>query len=43
VIDIFVYPDAWPIPATRTACFLILIARGQRAVSLDHPIARRFA
>jgi len=42
VIQIFVYPDAWPTHGTWAACFLILIARGGGAVSLDHWIARRF-
>ncbi|MCC6948314.1 MAG: DoxX family protein [Bradyrhizobiaceae bacterium] len=42
VIQIFVYPDAWPTHGTWAACLLILIARGAGAVSLDHLIARRF-
>lgn len=42
VIQIFVYPDAWPTHGTWAACFLLLIARGAGAVSLDYLIARRF-
>ena len=38
VIEIFVYPDAWPTHGTWAACFLILIARGAGAWSLDHVI-----
>lgn len=42
VIQIFVFPDAWPTHGTWAACFLLLIARGPGEVSLDHLIARRF-
>jgi putative oxidoreductase len=42
VIEIFVYPDAWPIHGTWAACFLIVIARGPGILSLDHLIAKRF-
>ncbi|WP_246702927.1 DoxX family protein [Starkeya sp. ORNL1] len=42
VIEIFVYPDAWPIHGTWATCFLILIAQGPGRVALDHLIARRF-
>jgi putative oxidoreductase len=42
VIQIFVYPDAWPTHGTWAACFLILIARGPGAISLDHWIARNY-
>ena len=38
VIEIFVYPDAWPTHGTWAACFLILIARGAGAWSLDHVV-----
>src|SRR5690606_15035563 len=41
VIQIFVYPDAWPTHGTWAACFLILMTRGPGCVSLDHLIARR--
>jgi putative oxidoreductase len=42
VIEIFVFPDAWPIHGTWAACFLILMTRGPGIVSLDHFIARRY-
>lgn len=42
VIEIFVYPDAWPTHGTWAACLLLVIARGPGIVSLDHLIARRF-
>lgn len=41
VIQIFVYPDAWPTHGTWAACFLLLMTRGAGQVSLDHLIARR--
>lgn len=41
VIEIFVYPDAWPTHGTWAACFLILMTRGAGPVSLDHFIAKR--
>lgn len=40
VIQIFVYPDAWPTHGTWAACLLILITRGAGPISLDHLIAR---
>lgn len=40
VIEIFVYPDAWPTHGTWAACFLILMMRGAGLVSLDRVIAR---
>jgi putative oxidoreductase len=42
VIEIFVYPDAWPTHGVWAACFLIVIARGPGMLSLDHLIERRF-
>ncbi|MCM2291179.1 DoxX family protein [Allorhizobium sp. BGMRC 0089] len=36
VIEIFVYPDAWPTHGTWAACFLIVMAKGPGRVSLDH-------
>src|SRR5262245_34500521 len=42
VIQIFVYPDAWPTHGTWAACFLMLIARGPGFLSLDHLIAQRY-
>lgn len=43
VIEIFVYPDAWPEHGVWATCFLVVIARGPGIFSLDHLIARRFA
>lgn len=40
VIEIFVYPDAWPTHGVWAACFLVVVARGPGVVSLDHLIAR---
>jgi putative oxidoreductase len=42
VIEIFVYPDAWPTHGTWAACFLLVIARGPGLFSLDHLVARKF-
>jgi putative oxidoreductase len=43
VIEIFVYPYAWPEQGVWATCFLVVIARGPGIFSLDHLIARRFA
>lgn len=40
IIEIFVYPDAWPIHGTWAACFLILMTRGSGVISVDGMIAR---
>jgi putative oxidoreductase len=42
VIEIFVYPDAWPTHGVWATCFLVVIARGPGIFSLDHIIARLF-
>lgn len=42
VIQVFVYPGAWPTHGTWIACFLVLIAQGPGIVSLDHLIASRW-
>jgi putative oxidoreductase len=42
VIEIFVYPDAWPTHGVWATCFLVVIARGPGFLSLDHLIARHF-
>ena len=42
VIEIFVYPDAWPTHGTWAACFLVLMAQGPGKVSLDHWVAQRY-
>ncbi|MBO3759413.1 DoxX family protein [Ciceribacter sp. L1K22] len=41
VIQIFVYPDAWPTHGTWAACLLIVIAKGPGRLSLDHLIWKR--
>jgi putative oxidoreductase len=41
VIEVFVYPDAWPTHGVWATCFLVVIARGPGLFSLDHFIARR--
>ena len=43
VIEVFVYPDAWPTHGVWASCFLVVIARGAGVLSLDHLIARRYA
>lgn len=40
VIEIFVYPDAWPTHGTWAACLLVIIARGPGVISFDHLITR---
>jgi len=42
VIEIFVFPDAWPTHGVWATCFLVVIARGPGALSLDHLIARKY-
>jgi putative oxidoreductase len=42
IIEVFVYPDAWPTHGTWAACFVLLMMRGAGIVSLDRLIARRF-
>jgi putative oxidoreductase len=42
VIEIFVYPNAWPTHGVWATCFLLLIARGAGVCSLDHLLARRY-
>lgn len=41
VIQVFVYPDAWPTHGTWAACLLLIIARGPGRLSLDQLVARR--
>ncbi|MGH6847021.1 MAG: DoxX family protein [Methylocella sp.] len=43
VIEIFVYPYAWPEQGVWAACFLVVIARGPGIFSLDHLLARRWS
>lgn len=42
IIEIFVYPGAWPTHGVWATCFLLVITRGPGLVSLDHLIARHF-
>jgi putative oxidoreductase len=42
VIEIFVYPGAWPTHGVWATCFLLVIARGPGLLSLDHLIARKY-
>lgn len=42
VIQLFVYPAAWPTHGVWATCFLLLIARGAGSWSLDAALARRF-
>ncbi len=41
VIEVFVYPDAYPTHGTWAAVLLYLIARGPGVQSIDHLLARR--
>src|SRR5262245_26298375 len=42
VIEIFVYPQAWPTHLQWAAMLLVLACRGAGHVSLDHWVRRRF-
>jgi len=42
VIEIFVYPQAWPTHIQWAAMLLILLTRGAGALSIDHLLWRRF-
>jgi putative oxidoreductase len=42
VIEIFVYPGAWPTHGGWATCLLVVIARGPGWLSLDHLIARKY-
>lgn len=41
VIEIFVYPDAWPTHGTWAVCLLFIAARGPGLFSIDAMIARQ--
>jgi len=41
VIEIFVYPDAWPTHGTWAVCLLFIAARGPGRLSIDTLIARQ--
>ncbi|MEM5313250.1 DoxX family protein [Paraburkholderia sp. JHI869] len=42
VIEIFVYPQAWPTHIQWAAMLLVLLCRGAGVLSLDHLIRRRW-
>ena len=42
VIEIFVYPMAWPTHLQWAAMLLVLLCRGPGKLSLDHLVAHRF-
>jgi putative oxidoreductase len=42
VIEVFVYPQAWPTHIQWAAMLLVLLCRGAGSISLDALIARRF-
>ena len=42
VIEIFVYPQAWPTHIQWAAMLLVLLCRGAGTLSLDHLLARKF-
>jgi putative oxidoreductase len=41
VIEVFVYPDAYPTHATWAAVMLYLMAKGPGVLSIDHLLAKR--
>jgi putative oxidoreductase len=43
VIEVFVYPQAWPTHIQWAAMLLILLCRGPGELSIDHLIRRRYA
>ena len=43
VIQIFVYPDAYPTHGVWATVLLFIVARGPGTYSVDHLIAKRFA
>jgi putative oxidoreductase len=42
IIQLLVYPDAWPTHGVWAAVLIFLIARGPGVFSLDYPISRRY-
>jgi putative oxidoreductase len=42
IIEVFVYPQAWPTHIQWAAMLLVLLCRGAGNLSLDHWLARRF-
>ena len=43
VIEIFVYPQAWPTHVQWAAMLLVLLCRGSGKFSIDYLLARRFS
>ena len=43
IIEVFVYPQAWPTHIQWAAMLLVLLCRGAGNLSLDHWLARRFS
>jgi putative oxidoreductase len=43
VIEVFVYPQAWPTHIQWAAMLLILLCRGPGELSIDHLLYRRIA
>lgn len=43
VIEIFVYPDAWPTHGVWATCLLLVVARGPGVISIDRLLPRRCA
>jgi putative oxidoreductase len=41
VIEVFVYPQAWPTHIQWAAMLIVLLCRGAGAISVDHWLARR--
>jgi putative oxidoreductase len=42
VIEVFVYPQAWPTHIQWAAMLLVLLCRGAGGISVDHWLRRRF-
>jgi putative oxidoreductase len=42
VIEVFVYPQAWPTHIQWAAMLLVLLCRGAGSLSIDHWLRRRF-
>jgi putative oxidoreductase len=42
IIEIFVYPQAWPVHIQWAAMLLVLLCRGAGAISIDAMLARKF-
>ena len=42
VIEVFVYPDAYPTHGVWAVCLLYLMARGPGPLSIDHLLKKRF-